>query len=147
LLNETEAIDINNLRRSVKQMLTSVEVDTENFRQVSEADFFDVDPSLALRKRKLIESIKTAEIEFQFEILPKIQKLAHQTVENARQNPPAQIDESKLPPPPPGESWTADKVIGTAEKLIDTATKAGGLFTKAYVFAKAIGLAVGVPIP
>src|SRR5262245_54384196 len=135
------------LRRDVKKMLVNVNTDVANLKEIESSDVFKTDPTLANRRYILIKSIESAKVDFEFDILPKFEKLTKAVVQTAKQNPLASVDESKLPPPPPGEQWTVDKVLDTTDKLIDQAKQAGGMLAKAYSLAKAVGLLIGIPLP
>jgi hypothetical protein len=135
------------LRKNVRKMLVNIRTALEALGNLEKEDPFKTDPSLANQRYKLIKNIETAKIDFDFEIVPTLEKLTRQVVENSKQNPPEQVDEQTLPPPPPGERWTVQKVLDTASQFVEQAARAGAIFTKAYTLAKALGLVLGVPIP
>lgn len=147
LLPESETVNVSDLRRKVKEALVNLRTDVESLRDVKSKNFYGTDPTLSLQERQLVRSIESQKVGFEFEIVPAFRKLARETVEKAKENPPPVPDKGSLPAPPPGEEWTAERVVDTAEKFINQAEKAGGVIAKAYTFAKALGLLVGIPLP
>jgi hypothetical protein len=139
--------DATELRKNVRKMLVNIRTDLEALGNLEKDDPFKTDPTLANQRYRLIKNIETAKIDFEFEIVPALEKLTKQIVEDSQQNPPEQVDEETLPPPPPGEKWTVQKVLDTASQFIDQAASAGAILTKAYTLAKALGLVLGIPIP
>lgn len=139
--------DAAELRKNVRKMLVNVKTDLEALGNLEKDDPFKTDPTLANQRYKLIKNIETAKIDFEFEIIPALEKLTKQIVETSKQNPPAQVDEKALPPPPAGEKWTVQKVLDTASQFVEQAARAGAIFTKAYTLAKALGLILGIPVP
>jgi hypothetical protein len=139
--------DAAELRKNVRKMLVNIKTDLEALGNLEKDDPFKTDPTLANQRYKLIKNIETAKIDFEFEIVPALEKLTRQVVETSKQNPPQQVNEETLPPPPPGEKWTVQKVLDTASQFIEQAARAGAIFTKAYTLAKALGLVLGIPIP
>lgn len=146
-LNQLYQGDAAELRKNARKMLVNIRTDLETLDNLEKADPFKTDPSLANQRYKLIEKIETTKIDFEFEIVPALEKLTRQVVENSKQNPPEQVNEETLPPPPPGEKWTVQKVLDTASQFVEQAARAGAIFTKAYTLAKALGLVLGIPIP
>lgn len=141
------ADDVNNLRRDVRKMLISMSADVESLASLERETVIKTDPSFVSLRHQLIKSVETAKVDFEFNIVPVLQKLTSQAVQQVKENPPETVDESTLPPPPPDEKWTVDKVIDTAEGFVDQASKATGVITKAYTLVKALGMIVGIPIP
>ena len=139
--------DISNLRRTVKKMLVGVNTDVELLANLEKEDIFKTNPVFATQRYQVIKNMEEIQIDFEFEILPALEKITRRTVEQTKQNPPAALDESTLPAPPKGETWTVKKVIETAEGFLDQANKSVGVLTKAYGLVKALGLVVGIPIP
>jgi hypothetical protein len=139
--------DAAELRKNVRKMLVNIKTDLEALGNLEKDDPFKTDPTLANQRYKLIKNIETAKIDFEFEIVPALEKLTRQVVETSKQNPPQQVNEETLPPPPPGEKWTVQKVLDTASQFVEQAARAGAIFTKAYTLAKALGLVLGIPIP
>lgn len=139
--------DAAELRKNVRKMLVSIRTDLEALDNLEKEDPFKTDPTLANQRYKLIKNIESAKVDFEFEIVPALEKLTRQVVETSKQNPPAQVDEQALPPPPAGEKWTVQKVLDTASQFVEQAARAGAIFTKAYTLAKALGLVLGIPIP
>ena len=147
LLPEAETVSVSELRLKVRNALVDLNTDVQSLRDIKKKNFYGTDPSFALQERQLIRSIEDAKVRFEFEILPAFRKLARETVEKAKENPPALPDQSRLPAPPQGEGWTAEKLVDASEKFINQAEKASGILAKAYAFAKAVSLLVGVPLP
>jgi len=145
-LQESYEQDATELRRDVKKMLINVNTDVSNLKEIESSDVFKTDPTLANRRYTLIKSVESAKVDFEFDILPKFEKLTIVVVQAVKRNPPASVDENKLPPLP-GEQWTVDKVLNTTDQLLDQAKKAGGMLAKAYSLAKAVGLLIGIPLP
>ncbi|GAB4451401.1 MAG: hypothetical protein OHK0041_14180 [Anaerolineales bacterium] len=146
-LNQLYQGDAAELRKNVRKMLVNIKTDLEALSNLEKDDPFKTDPTLANQRYKLIKNIETAKIDFEFEIVPALEKLTRQVVETSKQNPPEQVNEETLPPPPPGEKWTVQKVLDTASQFVEQAARAGAIFTKAYTLAKALGLVLGIPIP
>ena len=140
------AADATELRRSVRKMLATVNTDVEALANIERNDIFKHDPTLAQHRYQLIKDIETTKIDFEFDIVPALERLTKEVVEQAKQNP-ASVDESTLPPTPSGERWTVEKVLSKAEQFSDQATKAVRFVPKAYTFAKALGLVLGIPVP
>ncbi len=135
------------LRKNVRKMLVNIKTNLEALGNLEKEDPFKTDPTLANQRYKLIKQIETTKIDFEFDIVPALEKLTRQVVEKSKQNPPEQVDEKALPPPPPGERWTVQKVLDSASQFVEQAARAGAIFTKAYTLAKALGLVLGIPIP
>lgn len=146
-LNAVYKGDATELRSKMRDLLGNINTNINELAKLDSADVFDDDPTLARRKHILIEGIETAKIDFEFEIVPALEKLTKQVIENSKQDPPAKVDDSTLPPSPSGEKWTIQKVLDTAGNFVDQAARAGSIITKAYTLAKALGLIMGIPIP
>jgi hypothetical protein len=139
--------DAAELRRKVKTMLMSVNTRLHELSDLEEKDVFKTNPVFATQRHQLIEGIESAKIDFEFDIVPALEKLTKKVVQNSKENPPEQVDEKALPPPPPGERWTVQKVLDTAAQFVEQAARAGTIVTKAYTLAKALGLVLGIPVP
>jgi hypothetical protein len=139
--------DLTQLRASVKELLISIDTNISVLKDLEQRDIFGTNPSLAGDRYALIRRIEENKKDFEFDIVPEIGKLTKQAVQYAKRNPPTSVDESKLPPVPSGEKWTAQKVIDTAEEYLNQAIKAAKIVTKAYAFAKALGILAGIPLP
>ncbi len=139
--------DILEIRRKVRTLLGNIRTDLAALAEVEASDLFKSDPTQANRRYLLIKNIESAKIEFEFDVLPALEKITRQAVENSKINPPQQIDESALPPLPTGEKWSVQKVLDVAEQLVEQAGRAGAIVAKAYPLVKALGLIVGIPIP
>lgn len=138
--------DVTELRRSVRKMLIGFNTDLEGLANIERDDIFKTNPVFATQRHQLIKNIETAKIDFEFDIVPTLEKLTKQVVQHFKRNPPATVDESALPPAPPGTRWTVQKVLDAAEQFVDQAIKAVGVASKAYPLVKALGLLVGIPL-
>lgn len=141
------ASDASELRAKVSDLLARFRTNLEYLAEVDRADIFKTDPALAPRRYVLIGNIEAAKIAFESEVVPALDRLTSQVVEQARAHPPASLDVSALPPAPSGERWTVQRVVEAAEHLVEQGTKAVQVATKAYVLVKALGLLVGIPVP
>jgi len=146
-LGEVHPSDVSKLRGSVKKLYVSISTDLKTLSSLEEDVLFKTDPSFATQRHQLIKSIETAKIDFEFDIVPALEKLTKQVIEESKQNPPTQVDEKELPPSPHGERWTVQKVLDTASQFVEQAARTGTIITKAYTLAKALGLVLGIPIP
>lgn len=135
------------LRKRIKDLLVDIDTNISLLQNVERQDFYGTDPTLARQRVIHTRKIEEDKITFEYEIMPEVEKLTVQTVEYVKQNPPASVDESKLPPALSGEKWTVKKVIETADKFMDQALKAAQVVTKAYAFVKVLGILTGIPIP
>jgi hypothetical protein len=146
-LSDVYESDVQKLRGNVRKMLLNISTHIQTLSALEDDVIFKTDPSFANQRHRLINLIETAKIDFEFDIVPALEKLTKQVIANSKQEPPTQVDESKLPPPPAGESWTVQKVLDTAGQFVDQAAHAGTILTKAYTLAKALGLVLGIPVP
>ncbi|MDR7521521.1 MAG: hypothetical protein QN168_03555 [Armatimonadota bacterium] len=146
-LNRVYASDVSDLRARVADVLERFRTNLENLAEVDRADVFKTDPTLATRRYVLIGNIEASKVVFETEIVPALDRLTSQVVEQARTHPPATLDTSALPPPPSGDRWTVQRVVETAEHLVEQGAKAVQVATRAYALVKALGLLIGIPVP
>ena len=139
--------DATELLDKVKKVLENFNSARESLASLEEDTIIKTDPSFNNQRNQFIRRIEKAKIDFEYDIVPALEKVTRQVVENSKQNPSAQVDTSKLPPPSPAENWTTQKVLDKASQLVDQAAKAGAILTKAYTLAKALGFVLGIPIP
>ncbi|MDR7484382.1 MAG: hypothetical protein QN187_03550 [Armatimonadota bacterium] len=146
-LHTVYATDASDLRTRVVDVLKRFQTNLTHLGEVDRADIFKTNPIHAETRYRLIENIVAAQIEFETEVVPALNRLTSQVVAHARAHPPASLDVSRLPPPPSGEPWTVQRVVDAAERLVEQGTKAVQVATKAYALVKALGLLIGIPVP
>jgi len=131
------------LRRKVSEILAELRTDLAALAEAERDDVLRVDPTLATRRFQLIRRIETAKIAYEFDVLPALEKLTKEILQQTKQSVPGSTEV----PTPSGERWTVQKVVAAAEQFISTASTAVGTVAKGYALVKALGLLVGVPLP
>jgi hypothetical protein len=139
--------DITELRGRVRKLLVDINSDLEALANIDRQDVFKTNPVFATQRYQLIRNAETSKIAFEFEILPSLQTLTKRVVEEVKQKAPERADVAALPPHPPGEQWTVQRVVDTAQTFVTQATKAAEVAGKGYALVKALGLLSGVPVP
>ena len=146
-LSTVYASEATDLRATVSDLLVRFRTNLENLAEVDRADVFKTDPTLANRRFVLIGNIEAAKTVYETQVLPDLDRMTARVIEQAKAGAPASLDVSGLPPAPSGERWTVQKVVDTAERLLNQGTKAVQVAAKGYAMVKALGLLVGIAIP
>ncbi len=139
-LRDVYQSDATELRRKVKTMLADINTSLNDLSDLEAKHIFKTNPVFATQRHQLIERIETAKIDFEFDIVPALESLTRQVVENSKQNPSMLVKN-------PNESWTAQKILDQAGQFVDQAARAGTILIKAYGLAQALGLVLGIPLP
>ena len=135
------------LRRQVLEVLTEINTDLESIDRINEADTFGTDPTLANQRIQLIRRVERAKIAYEFDIYPALAGLTSKVLDQRKASPDQDEVVTSLTPERPGEPWTVRKVVGAAEQIISSASKAAGILAKGYPLVRALGLLVGVALP
>ncbi len=134
------------LRRSVRNMLISIRTDLTALEAIKRDDIYGTNPVFAGQKHVLIQRIETTKVDFEFDVVPAVEKLTKQMIEQVKQTPAALVDTSTAPSLPQDENWTVEKVVDRAEEYVDQASRAMSAARKLYTLVKALGLLIGISV-
>jgi hypothetical protein len=142
--DDLEAADVTALRARVRRSLVSIRTDVEALSRLDADDVFRTNPVYATQRYQLITNIEQTKLDFEFDIAPALHKLACAGLERARLDPAADLDSEVLSARSSADGWTLDQVLDSAEKFVDSSTKAVGVISKASALISALGLLAAV---
>jgi hypothetical protein len=128
--------DIAELRRNVRRLLIGFNADLESLKRVESDDVFKTNPIFATQRHQLIRNIEIAKVDFEFDVLPKIETLTKDALQEAKRNP-SSLDATSL-----GNISAIDR----AERSVEMTAKIVVMATKASTLVKALELLSGIPI-
>ena len=130
----TAADDLAALRARVRRELVSVRTDLQALGQIDADDVFKTNPVFATQRYQIITSIEQTRIDFEFEVVPALQKFARQNVDRAKQHSSSER----------ADGWTPRAVLESAERLVDDSTRAVSVVSKATALIRAFMLLAGL---
>jgi hypothetical protein len=138
------ATEVATLRAGVRGALVTIRSSIEALARIDADDIFKTNPVFATQRYQLITSIEQTKIDFEFEVLPQLQQLAHRRVAEARLHPSVTLNTEALPPAGLGGGWTPDRLLSSAEHCIDQSTRALDLVSKTAGLIRAFVLLAGL---
>ena len=138
------AVDVAALRARVRQALVAIRTGIETLARIDADDVFKTNPVFATQRYQLITSIEQTKLDFEFEVVPQLQQLAHQRVAGARLHPPVTLSAEALPPATTDGGWTPDRLLSSAEHCVDQSMRALDLVSKTAGLIRAFVLLAGL---
>jgi len=146
---------LQNLRDHLRKSLISITTNLRFLEDLNQADLFGQDPTLAVRRYKVIEALETTRVDLQFTLLPRLETWTRGVIQERQARGSEQQPELAYRAAVGTDSATAPANAGgffasalkTAEGFLGAASNTVGLVEKTMLLAKAVGVLFGVPLP